>query len=84
MRSLNGAPVDPEAAGCCVGLTGVGRGGYATCMSEPTSGGHLVWPDTGETRLAYTCDRHVVVLTQPRPLMAADLDEMDRRRMAAS
>ena len=29
--------------------------------------------------LAFTCDRHAVVLTQPRPLSAADLVELDRR-----
>jgi len=80
MRSLNGSPVDPEAAGCCVGLTGAGPSGYAGCTSEPTTSGHLVWLDTGEMRRAFTCDRHAVVLTQPRPLSAADLAELDRRR----
>jgi hypothetical protein len=80
MRSLNGSPVDPEAAGCCVGLTGAGPSGYASCTSEPTTSGHLVWLDTGEMRQAFTCDRHAVVLTQPRPLSVADLAEMDRRQ----
>ena len=83
MRSLNGAAVDPDAAGCCVGLTGVGPGGFATCQSEPTTAGHLVWLDTGEVRPAYTCERHAVILTQPRPLSVADLDEMDRRLSGA-
>jgi hypothetical protein len=79
MRSLSGAAVDPEAAGCCVGLTGVGPGGYTTCMSEPTTSGNLVWLDTGEVRPAFTCDRHAVILTQPRPLSRANVDELDRR-----
>jgi len=79
MLMHNGAPVQPDAAGCCVGLVGVSSSGYTTCVSEPTTSGTLTFADTGEVWLAFTCSRHDVVLTQPRPLSAQDIAELDRR-----
>lgn len=75
----NGAPVDPDAAGCCVGLVGVAASGYTTCVSEPTTGGSLYFLDQDRLVVAFTCDRHVVVLTDPRPLSADDVFELNRR-----
>ena len=82
MRSFNGAPVDPDAAGCCVGLIGVGDS-YATCMSEPTTSGTLAFGDSPQLSWAFTCDRHAVILGAPRPLNIDDINELDRRRYAA-
>ncbi len=79
MRMHNGAPVEPDAAGCCVGLTGVGEQ-YAPCVSDVTTAGTLTFVETAEVRLAYSCDRHAVVLEAPRPLTIADMQELDRRR----
>ncbi len=79
MRMHNGSPVQPDAAGCCVGMTGIGASGYASCASEPTTSGHLTFVETGEVLRAFTCDRHDVVLAQPRPLSVDDIDELNRR-----
>ena len=54
----HGAPVQPDAAGCCVGLVGIASSGYTTCASEPTTSGTLVFTDSGEAWLAFTFDRH--------------------------
>ena len=47
MRLLNGAVVEPGADGCCVGLKGAGDT-FALCMTEPTTSGLIVIPETGE------------------------------------
>jgi hypothetical protein len=80
MRLLRGAPVDTDAAGCCVGLRGVGAT-YATCMSEPSTSGILPIPETGEYVWVFTCDRHAVILDSPRELTVDDVDEINRRRL---
>lgn len=79
MRLLNGAPVDTDAAGCCVGLTGMGST-YAACMSEPTTSGIIPLPEVSEYAWVFTCDRHALVVQSPRPLNVDDIDEMQRRR----
>jgi hypothetical protein len=79
MRIHEGTPVEPEAAGCCVGLIGYGRSGYSSCVSEPTSSGLIVSSDTGDVAWAFACDRHVGVLTDPRPLTDDDVAELNRR-----
>jgi hypothetical protein len=71
--------VEPEAAGCCVGLIGTGRSGYSPCVSEPTSSGLIAFRDTGKVAWAFACDRHAGVLADPRPLTADDIAELDRR-----
>jgi hypothetical protein len=71
--------VEPGAAGCCVGLTGASRSGYSPCASEPTNSGVITTFDTGDLAWAFSCDRHVGVLTDPRPLTSGDVDELDRR-----
>jgi hypothetical protein len=71
--------VEPDAPGCCVGLVGVSRSGYSTCVSEPTTSGLLPFLDTGLVAWAFTCDRHAAVLTDPRPLTSDDLVELNRR-----
>ena len=78
MRLLNGAPVDPDADGCCVGLTGAGDV-YALCMTPPTTSGLIMIPETGQFAWTFSCDRHAVVLESPRPLNADDVEEMRRR-----
>jgi hypothetical protein len=78
VRLLNGAPVDTDAAGCCVGLTGAGDT-YATCMTEPTTSGLVQIPETGEFAWVFACDRHAGVVVSPRPLTVDDLQEMRRR-----
>ncbi len=80
MRLLNGAPVEPDADGCCVGLTGAGTT-YAACVSEPTTSGIIAIPETGEFAWVFTCDRHAVVADSPRPLTVDDVQEINRRRM---
>ncbi len=75
----NGAPVQPDAAGCCVGMVGVGNSGYATCASEPALSGTLFFEETREEWTSFTCDRHGEVLSDPRPLTAEDVDELERR-----
>jgi hypothetical protein len=79
MRLINGAPVDTTAAGCCVGLRGVGSA-YATCMSEPSTSGIVLLPDTTDYAWVFTCDRHAVILESPRALTIDDVDEINRRR----
>ena len=83
MLSDGGAPVQPDAAGCCVGLRGFGSSGYQSCATEPTTCGFLYFAATDQAWLAFTCERHAVVLTQPRPLTADDVLELDRRRRTA-
>jgi hypothetical protein len=78
VRLLNGAPVDTDAPGCCVGLTGAGDT-YATCMTEPTTSGLVQIPETGEFAWVFTCDRHAGVVVSPRPLTVDDVQEMRRR-----
>ena len=80
MRLLNGAPVDPDAGGCCVGLTSAGTT-YALCMSEPSTSGIIAIPEKGEYAWAFTCDRHAVVVDSPRPLTVDDVQEINRRRL---
>jgi hypothetical protein len=82
MRLLNGAPVDPDADGCCVGLKGAGDT-YALCMTEPTTSGLIAVPETGQFAWAFSCDRHAVVLKSPRPLTVDDVEELARRRWVA-
>jgi hypothetical protein len=65
MRVLNGAAVEPDADGCCVGLKGAGDT-FALCMTEPTTSGLIVIPETGEFAWSFTCDRHTAVLDSPR------------------
>jgi hypothetical protein len=79
MRIHDGTPVEPAAAGCCVGLTGSSRSGYSPCASEPTSSGVIAFRDTGDVAWAFSCDRHIGVLADPRPLTNEDLVELDRR-----
>jgi len=81
MRLLNGAPVEPEADGCCVGLKGAGDT-FALCMTEPTTSGLIAIPETGEFACSFTCDRHTAVLDSARPLTADDVQEINRRRRA--
>ncbi|HEX3259739.1 MAG TPA: hypothetical protein VHS35_14550 [Pseudonocardia sp.] len=81
MRLLNGAPVEPEADGCCVGLRGAGDT-FALCMTEPTTSGLIAIPETGEFAWSFTCDRHSAVLDSARPLTADDVQEINRRRRA--
>jgi hypothetical protein len=81
MRLLNGAPVEPDAAGCCVGLRGAG-GTYPLCMTEPTTSGIIAIPDTGQFAWAFTCDRHAAVVNSARPLTVDDMQELRRRRWA--
>lgn len=64
-------------------MVGVGSSGYAICASEVTTGGNLTFSDPDEVLRAFTCDRHYVVLTDPRPLTDADIDELNRRFDAA-
>ena len=78
VRLLNGAPIDTDAAGCCVGLTGAGDS-YATCVTEPTTSGLVHIPETGEFAWVFTCDRHAGVVVSPRPLTVDDVQEMRRR-----
>ncbi len=78
MRSLNGAPVDPDVAGCCVGLIGVGET-YAPCATAPTTSGTLTFLDTAEVLWAFACDRHAGILGAPRELTDDDITELDRR-----
>jgi hypothetical protein len=82
MQMLDGALVDPDAAGCCAGVGGSGPGGYRPCASAPTTSGLLYDATTDEARHAFTCDRHAVVLRLPRPLTDDDLDELARRASA--
>lgn len=79
MRINDGTPVEPAAAGCCVGLIGSSRSGYSPCVSEPTTSGVIAFLDSGDVAWAFSCDRHVGVLTDPRPLTGDDLVELDRR-----
>jgi hypothetical protein len=71
--------VEPDAAGCCVGLIGSSRSGYSTCVSDPTTSGIIAFLDTGAVAWAFSCDRHAGVLTDPRPMTSDDIDELDRR-----
>jgi hypothetical protein len=80
MREVNGAPIDIEAAGCCVGLLNM-RGSYAHCQSEPTVSGIVPIPETGEFAWVFTCDRHAVLVNSPRALTEDDIDELNRRRL---
>jgi hypothetical protein len=78
MRLLHGIPVDPDAAGCCVGLIGAGDT-YAACATVPTFSGIITSPETAEVLWAFACERHLSVLGSPRELTAADVAELDRR-----
>jgi hypothetical protein len=78
VRLLNGAPVDTDAAGCCVGLVGADDT-YAACQTEPTTSGLIPIPETGEFAWVFTCDRHAAVLVSPRPLTPEDVEELRRR-----
>jgi hypothetical protein len=78
MRLLHGIPVDPDAAGCCVGLIGVADT-YAACATAPTFSGIITSPETAEVLWAFSCDRHLSVLGSPRELTADDVAELDRR-----
>jgi hypothetical protein len=82
MRIHNGTPVEPEAPGCCVGLTGSSRSGYSPCASEPTTSGLIPFRDTGVVAWAFSCDRHVGVLADPRPITSDDVMELNRRMTA--
>lgn len=75
----DGAPVEPDAAGCCVGLVGAGSSGYQPCATPPTTTGMIYVARSDEAWLAFTCERHSVVLTRPRPLSASDVEELTRR-----
>jgi hypothetical protein len=79
MRIHEGTPVEPDAAGCCVGLIGSSRSGYSPCVSEPTSSGVIAFRDTGDVAWAFSCDRHIGVLADPRPLTDDDIAELNRR-----
>jgi hypothetical protein len=80
VRIYNGTPVEPDAAGCCGGLTtGSSPSGYSTCVSDPTTSGLILFLDTGAVAWAFSCDRHAAVLTDPRPMTTDDIDELDRR-----
>jgi len=83
MRIHDGAPVEPDAAGCCVGLIGSSRSGYSPCVSEPTNSGVIAFLDTGDVAWAFSCDRHIGVLSDARPLTSDDVAELDRRANAA-
>jgi hypothetical protein len=48
-------------------------------VSEPTNSGVIALLDGGDLAWAFSCDRHVGVLTDPRPLTGEDLVELDRR-----
>ena len=52
MRIHDGTPVEPAAAGCCVGLIGSSRSGYSPCVSEPTTSGVIVFLDGGDVALS--------------------------------
>jgi hypothetical protein len=80
MQEINGAPIDIEAAGCCVGLLNM-RGSYAACQSEPTISGIVPLPETGEFVWVFTCDRHAVNVESPRAMTQDDHDELNRRRL---
>ena len=82
VRLLNGAPVEPDADGCCVGLKGAGDT-FALCMTEPTTSGIIAIPENGEFAWSFTCDRHAAVLDSPRPLTSDDVHEINRRRRGA-
>jgi hypothetical protein len=82
MRLLNGAVVEPDADGRCVGLKGAGDT-FALCMTEPTTSGLIVIPETGEFAWSFTCDRHAAVLDSSRALTADDVQEINRRRRRA-
>jgi hypothetical protein len=82
VRLLNGAPVEPDADGCCVGLKGAGDT-FALCMTEPTTSGLIAIPESGEFAWSFTCDRHAAVLDSPRPLTSDDVQELNRRRRRA-
>ena len=77
MRIINGTPVEPEVAGCCVGLPSLN--GYSSCRTEPTLSGIIVSSDTGNVAWAFACDRHIGVLADPRPMTSDDLVELNRR-----
>ena len=79
MRIHDGTPVEPGAAGCCVGLTGASRSGYSPSASEPTNSGVITFLDTGDVAWAFSCDRHIGVLADPRPLTSDDVTELNRR-----
>ncbi len=79
MRIHEGVPVQPDAAGCCVGLGGGTSWGYQPCASEVSTAGAIIFPDSDVLHIAYSCDRHAEVLAAPRPLTAADIAELDRR-----
>ena len=82
MRLLNGAPVEPEADGCCVGLKGAGDT-FALCMTEPTTSGLIAIPETGEFAWSFTCDPHTAVLDSARPLtVRRHPGDKNRRRRA--
>lgn len=83
MREINGAPIDIEAAGCCVGLLNMG-GSYAACQSEPTISGIVPLPETGEFVWVFTCDRHTVNVESPRAMTQDDNDELNRRRLGSA
>ena len=52
-------------------------------MSEPTSSGVIAFRDTGDVAWAFSCDRHIGVLADPRPLTSEDVVELDRRAREA-
>ncbi len=60
-------------------MIGISDSGYQTCASEPTTSGVLVFAETVEECWVFTCDRHDVVLSRPRPLTRDDVDELNRR-----
>jgi len=80
MRLLNGAAVEPDADGCCVGLKGAGDT-FALCMTEPTTSGLIATPETGEFAWSFTCDRHTgVAPTPPIPRTNQPLPATSRAR----
>ena len=81
MRLLHGIPTDPDAAGCCVGLIGVGDT-YVPCVTAPTFSGIITSPETAEVLWAFACDRHLSVLGSPRELTADDVAEHDPRQVS--
>ncbi len=48
-------------------------------MSEPTHSGIIAFLDTGDVAWAFSCDRHLGVLADSRPLTSDDVEELNRR-----